>query len=113
MEHHKLGFIDQGKYRKRSSKIKWIDREYHVQDNADVAHKDVKIYCDTNQFPALTFCVPYPKPHITRVLINNYHLRFYPKIVHGECAILRIPCACVGCTSMLDKPWVSGIPSTK
>ena len=34
--------IDQGKYGKRSSKIKWRDRDYHVQDNADVAHKDVK-----------------------------------------------------------------------
>ena len=37
---------------KISSKRKWIDREYNVQDNADVAHKDVKIYCDTNQFTA-------------------------------------------------------------
>ena len=25
----------------------------------------------------------------------------------------RIPCACVTCTSMLDKPWISGIPSEK
>ena len=31
----------------------------------------------------------------------------------GKCAILRIPCACVACTSMLDKPWISGIPSDK
>ena len=38
----KHGVIDQGKYRKRASKIKWTDREYHVQDNAGVAHKDVK-----------------------------------------------------------------------
>ena len=38
------------------NKIKWIDREYHVQDNADVAHKEVKMYCDTNQFPELPFC---------------------------------------------------------
>ena len=30
MEHRKLGVIDQGKYRKRSSKRKWTDREYHV-----------------------------------------------------------------------------------
>ena len=50
-EHCKYGVIDQGKYRKISSKIKWTDIEYHVQDNADVAHKDVKMYCDTNQFP--------------------------------------------------------------
>ena len=29
----------------------------------------------------------------------------------GVCAIIRIPCACVACTSMLDKSWISGIPS--
>ena len=27
---------------------KWTEREYHVQDNADVEHKDVKMYCHTN-----------------------------------------------------------------
>ena len=37
--------------RKRASKRKWIDREYHVQGNTDIAHKYVKMYCDTNQFP--------------------------------------------------------------
>ena len=26
------------------SKIKWKDREYHVQYNADVAHKEVNIF---------------------------------------------------------------------
>ena len=31
----------------------------------------------------------------------------------GICAIRRIPCACVACTSMLDKPWVSVISSDK
>ena len=33
--------------------IKWTDGQYHVQDNADVEHQDVKIYCNSNQFPAL------------------------------------------------------------
>ena len=28
----------------------------------------------------------------------------------GVCAICRIPCDCVACTSMVDKPWISGIP---
>ena len=51
--------IDKGKDIKRASKRKWTDREYHVQDNADISHKDVKMYCDTNQFPALTFCGPH------------------------------------------------------
>ena len=31
----------------------------------------------------------------------------------GECVILRIPCACDACTSMLDKPWISGISPDK
>ena len=41
---------------------KWTDREYHFQDNNDIAHKYVEIYFDTNQFPSLPFCGPYPKP---------------------------------------------------
>ena len=50
----KYGVIDHGNIGKETLK-KWTDREYHVQDNDDVAHKDVKMYCDTNQFPALPF----------------------------------------------------------
>ena len=47
----KHGVINQGKDRKRASKTEWTDREYHVQDNADVAHKYMNMYCDTNQLP--------------------------------------------------------------
>ena len=112
-EQCKHGVIDQRKYRKRCSKRKWTDREYHVQENDDVAHKDVKMYCDTNQFPALPFCGPHPKPHGARGLSKHYHLRFDPKIVHGICVICHIPCACVVCTSILYKPWIYGIPSNK
>ena len=96
-----------------SSKIKWIDREYHVQDSSDIAHKHVKMYCNTNQFLVLPFCGSYPNPHGARELSKNYHLRFDPKIGHVICAILCIPCACVGITSMLDKPWIYGIRSKK
>ena len=56
-EHRKHGSIDQVKYKKRASKIKWTDREYPVQYSSDVAHKDVKIYFDTNQLPELPFLV--------------------------------------------------------
>ena len=98
---------------KRASKRKWTDREYHVQDNSDVLHKDVKIYCDTNQFLALPFCGPHTKPHGSRGFSKYYHLLFDPKIGHGIYAIHRIPCACVGCTSIIDKPWIYGIPSQK
>ena len=90
---------------------KCTDRQYHVQDNADVSHQYVIIYCNTNQFPALTFCGPHPKPHDARGLSKNYHLRFDQKLGNGVCEICRIPCACVACTSMLDKPWISGIQS--
>ena len=112
-EHRKRGVIDHIKYRKIDIKRKWTDKEYHVQDNSDVPHKDVKVYCDDNRFPSLPFCGPHPKPHGARGLSKRYHLRFDPKLSHGICAILCIPCACVRCTSMLDKPWISGIPSKK
>ena len=35
------------------------------------------------------------------------------KLGMGEFVIRRIPCACVASTSMLDKPWITGIPSDK
>ena len=42
-----------------------------------------------------------------------YHIRFDPNIGHGICAIRRIPCIFVACTSMLEKPLISGMQSTK
>ena len=48
-EHRKNGVIGQGKYNKRLTEQKWTDRQYHVQDNYDVSHKDVRMYCNTNQ----------------------------------------------------------------
>ena len=86
------------KNNKRFMERKWTDRNYHIQDNTDVAHQDVMIYCNTNKFPALTFCVPNSKYHGARGLINHYHLRFDPKLGSVICAICRIPCACVACT---------------
>ena len=57
------------------------------------------------------FCGPYSKYHDARGLSKNYHFSFYPKLGNGVCAIIRIPCACVACTSMLDEPWISCIQS--
>ena len=51
-DHRKNCVFDQGKNKKLTSEIKWTDREYHVQDNPDFAHKDVKMYCNTKKFPA-------------------------------------------------------------
>ena len=62
-EHRQNGAIDQGKSRKIFMERKWIERKYHVQDNAVVELKYVKMYCNTNQFPALPFCGTYSKPH--------------------------------------------------
>ena len=71
------------------------------------------MYCDTNQFPSLPFFVSHPKLHGARGLSKHYHLRFDPKLGHGISTICRIPCDCVGCTTMLDKPLIYGIPSTE
>ena len=86
-DYRKHGVINKEKYRKRASKRKWTDREYHVQDNSDVVHRYVKTYCDTNQLPVLPFYGPHPKPHGARVLRKHYHLRFDTKLGHGICAI--------------------------
>ena len=88
---------------------KWTERKYHVQDNADVELKYVKMYCNTNKSPELSFSGPHSKPHGARGLIKHYYLRFYPKIGMGVCAILRIPYVCVACTSVIYKPWISGM----
>ena len=112
-EHHKNGVIDQVKSRKIFMNRKWTERKHHVQDNADVELKYVKMYCNTNQFPTLPFCGPHSKPHGARGIDKNCPLRFDPKLGMGKCAIRRIPCVFVACTSMLEKPWISGIPSEK
>ena len=90
---------------------KWTDIQYHVQDNAYFSRQDVRMYCNINQFPELSFCGPYSKPHGSRGLSKHYHFRFDPKLGIDICSILRLTCACLACTSMLDKPWIYGIPS--
>ena len=35
---------------KRFMERKCTDRKYHAQDNADVSHQDVRMYCNTNKF---------------------------------------------------------------
>ena len=69
------------------------------------------MYCNKNQFPKLSFCGPHSKPHGVRGLSKHYNLRFYPKLGSGICAIHRIPYACVACASMIEKPWIAGMPS--
>ena len=73
----------------------------------------MKIYCNKNEFPTLPFCGPHSKPHGARGPSKHHHLRFDPKIGMGVCEIFCIPCACVACTPMLEKPWISGISPDK
>ena len=89
------GAIDQGKSKKLFMERKWIERKYHVQDNAAVKLRDVRMYCNTNQFPELLFSGPHSKNHGARGLSNNYH---DPKLGMGVCSICRIPCDCVAFT---------------
>ena len=58
--------FDQGENNKQSMERKWTERHHHVQDNADVAHKDVRMNCNTNQFPELLFVV-----HITNLVTQG------------------------------------------
>ena len=93
---HKNGVIDQ-ENTKRFSERKCADREYHIQDNYEIADKDVKNCYNTKQLPALTFCGPHYKPYGSKGLSKHYHFIFYPKLGNDVCAILRIMCACVAC----------------
>ena len=65
-------------------------RQYHVQYNADVVHKYVNMYLNTNKLPALPFCGTHSKPHGARGLSKHYNhqkdniaygLR-YPRTIH-------------------------------
>ena len=71
------------------------------------------MYCNTNKLPEISFCGPNSKPRGARGLSKYYHLRFDPKLAMGIFAIFRIPWACVTCISMLENPWIPGIPSDK
>ena len=99
--------------KKNDSKIKCTYREYHVQENADVANKEVKMYCNKKQFPVLPFCVPHPNPHGARGFSKHSNLRLYPKQGDGICAIFCIKCACVTCISILVQHCIYGISSKK
>ena len=87
----------------RESKQKCTEREYHVQNDADIAHKYVKMFGNTNQFPSFSFCGTHTKPHGVRGFSKHYHMWFDPKLGHDICAICRILCVCAECTSMLEK----------
>ena len=41
----------------------FTNRDYPVQNNEDVEHQYVKMYCTTKQSPLFTFCGPHNKPN--------------------------------------------------
>ena len=47
--------------KKRFIEIKWTERKYHVQDNATVELKDLRMYCNTNKLPELSFSSSHSK----------------------------------------------------
>ena len=109
MNHANMILYIMEKRRKKSSKQKWKNRDYHVQHNKDVENQGVKIYYATNQSPSLQFLGPHNKPHGVRGSVKHYHMRFYPKLVHVIYAIHCIHYACTLCTSILDQPWIPGL----
>ena len=45
-----------------------------MQENADVAHKYSKMFCDKNQFISFKFCVPHTKLNGVIILIKHYYM---------------------------------------
>ena len=77
---------------KENNNIQFVERkgtdiQYHVQDNAAVELKYVKMYCKKNQFQELSFSGPHSKPNGARELSKHYHLSFDPKLGMVVCAI--------------------------
>ena len=59
---------------KRSSKLKWIDREYHAQGKKNWPKISFKMSYATTHFPELLFCGPHTKTHGVRGLTKYDHL---------------------------------------
>ena len=97
------------KRRKKSSKQKWKNRDYHVQHDKYVDHQDVKISCAPNQFPELKLLGKHNKPHGVIGLGNHYHMRFNTKLGYGTCDVYSIPFACPPCTYMIVQPWTPSV----
>ena len=100
----KHAVIDQSRYKKWSSKENWKEREYSFHNDSDFAHKCVKMFYNTNQFPSLPFCGPHTKLHCVRGLGKHYHMVFDQKLGHGIYSIFRIPYTCAEYIYMLYKP---------
>ena len=82
-----------------------------MKHNKYVKHKDVKMYCWTNQLTELKFLGPKNKPHGVCGLCNHYHLCFYTKLGHGTYAIRHITCACTLWTYSINQPCFTALPA--
>ena len=63
-----------------AGKLNLKEREYHAQEDADVFHKYVKMFCNKNKCSLLSFCGPHTKSHGVIGLGKHYHIRFDPKL---------------------------------
>ena len=72
--------IDKIKHKQRSDKQKCTEMRYHVQEDADVSHKDVNTFLNKNQVISLPFFGPHTKPYGVRWFCKHYHMRFDPKL---------------------------------
>ena len=59
-EHRKNGVFYQVKNNKLLLERKCTDRQYHVQDNGDVEHQNLRMYCNTNHSQHYHFVVQIP-----------------------------------------------------
>ena len=71
------------------------------------------MFCDATQFLSFKYVSPYTKPNVVRGLSKHYHMLLDPKLWQVICSIRQITCACFECMSMVDKPWVPGLPTHK
>ena len=69
----------------------------------DVTQAGVKMCCVPTKFPAFPFFGTHAKPHRVTGLSKHYHMLLDPKLGHGTCSILQIPCDYVACTTILEK----------
>ena len=66
----------------------------------------LKLFVIQPSFVHYHFCGPHTEPHVVRGLRKNV-LDYI--LGQGICEMRLIPCACVDCTSMLEKTWSTGI----
>ena len=72
----------------KNGKVKKVVKQIlSCEKYQDVAHRYVKTFCNTTQFPALPFFGPHIKPHGVCVLSKHYCMFLDTKLIHSTCGI--------------------------